>query len=166
MKKINRLKRALLICSLSLGVTGLLSPQAFGQVIKITINQLLEKLYNPQVLILDVRTPESWQGSPNKIKGAVRKNPNTFDSWSKSLPKNKALVLYWDWPQEQTSARLAQKLHKKGHQKVYVILGGWEKWQKAGYPIEKKSPLLLWSRFALQHKIMERMSIYFKKETE
>jgi len=38
---------------------------------------------------------------------------------------------------------LAQKLHKKGYQKVYVILGGWQEWQKAGYPIEKKSLLLL-----------------------
>jgi len=94
MKKINRLKRALLICSLSLGVTGLLSPLVFGQVIKITINQLLEKLDNPQMLILDVRTSKSWQASDNKIKGAVRKNPNNFDSWSNSLPKNKSLVLY------------------------------------------------------------------------
>ena len=94
MKKINRLKRALLIYSLSFVVSALLSPQAFGQVIKITIDQLFEKLDHPQMLILDVRTPKSWQASDNKIKGAVRKNPDTFDSWSNSLPKDKTLVLY------------------------------------------------------------------------
>ena len=95
MKKINRLKIALLICSLSLGATALLSPQAFGQVIPITINQLLESLDHAQFLILDVRAPENWQASENKIKGAVRKNPSTFDSWANGLlPQNKSLVLY------------------------------------------------------------------------
>ena len=94
MKKINRLKRALLIYSLSFVVSALLSPQAFGQVIKITIDQLFEKLDHPQMLILDVRTPKSWQASDNKIKSAVRKNPDTFDSWANDLPKNKFLVLY------------------------------------------------------------------------
>ncbi|MGD1972438.1 MAG: hypothetical protein PVH37_08765 [Desulfobacterales bacterium] len=38
---------------------------------------------------------------------------------------------------------MARKLHSKGHQKVYVLTGGWQEWQKAGYPIEKKSSLLL-----------------------
>jgi hypothetical protein len=94
MKKINRLKKALLIFSLSLGATAIFSPQAFGQVIKITIDQLLEQLDHPQILILDVRATKSWQASDNKIKGAARKNPDTIDSWSRDLPKNKALVLY------------------------------------------------------------------------
>ncbi len=94
MKKANGLKRTLLIYFLSIGFTALLSTQAFGQVIKITIDQLLESLDHPQLLILDVRTPGSWQASDNKIKGAVRKNPDTFDSWANDLPKNKFLVLY------------------------------------------------------------------------
>ena len=94
MKKANGLKRTLLIYFLSIGFTALLSTQAFGQVIKITIDQLLESLDHPQLLILDVRTPGSWQASDNKIKGAVRKNPDTFDSWANDLPKNKDSVLY------------------------------------------------------------------------
>ncbi len=94
MKKANWLIRTLLIYFLSIGFTALLSTQTFGQVIKITINQLLESLDNPQLLILDVRTTGSWQGSINKIKGAVRKNPDIFDSWANDLPKNKYPVLY------------------------------------------------------------------------
>ncbi len=95
MKKTNRLTITLLICSLSLGVTALLSPQAFGQVNPITIHQLLDSLDHDQFLILDVRAPENWQASDYKIKGAVRKNPKTFDSWAKDLlPQNKSLVLY------------------------------------------------------------------------
>ena len=94
MKKANGLKTTLLICSISILFTAFFSAQAFGQVIKITINQVLESLDDPQFLILDVRTTGSWQASTNKIKGAVRKNPATFDSWANDLPKNNYLVLY------------------------------------------------------------------------
>ena len=94
MKKANGLKRTLLIYFLSIGFTAFLSTQAFGQVIKISINQLLQSLDHPQLLILDVRTPGSWQASDIKIKGAVRKNPDTFESWANDFPENKFLVLY------------------------------------------------------------------------
>jgi len=94
MKKANGLKTTLLICFISICFTAFFSVQAFGQVIKITINQVLESLDHPQLLLLDVRTSGSWQASNNKIKGAVRKNPATFDSWANDLPKNSYLVLY------------------------------------------------------------------------
>ncbi len=94
MKKANGLIRTFLIYFLSIGFTAFLSAQAFGQVTKITINQLLELLDHPKLLILDVRAPGSWQASDNKIKGAVRKNPDNFDSWANDLPKNKYMVLY------------------------------------------------------------------------
>ena len=94
MKKANGLKKTLLICLIPLCLSAFFSAQAFGQVIKITINQVLKSLDDPQFLILDVRTSGSWQASNNKIKGAVRKNPATFDSWADDLPKNSYLVLY------------------------------------------------------------------------
>jgi hypothetical protein len=94
MEKAHGLKRTLLIFFLFTGFSIFLSAQAFGQVKKITINQLLESLDHPQLLILDVRTSGSWQDSDKKIKGAVRKNPETFDSWVNDLPKNKFLALY------------------------------------------------------------------------
>jgi len=94
MKQANGLKRTLLICLISLYLAAFLSVPAFGQVVKITVNQVLESLDDPQFLILDVRTSGSWQASNIKIKGAVRKNPATFDSWADDLPKNNYLVLY------------------------------------------------------------------------
>ena len=94
MKKANGLKRTLLICLIPICCSTFFSAQAFGQVIKITINQVLKSLDDPQLLLLDVRTSGSWQASDNKIKGAVRKNPATFDSWANDLPKNNYLVLY------------------------------------------------------------------------
>ena len=88
------LKRTLLILIFTICFSGFLSAQAFGQVKKITVHKLLESLEHPQVLILDVRTSGSWQASDKKIKNAVRKNPDTFDSWANELPKDKYLALY------------------------------------------------------------------------
>ena len=94
MGKAYGLKRLLLIFLLVAGFSVILSAQAFGQVKKISVNKVLESLNNPQLLILDVRSSESWQASDTKIKGAVRKNPKTFDSWANDFPKNKFLALY------------------------------------------------------------------------
>jgi rhodanese-related sulfurtransferase len=60
----------------------------------ISNNQLKLMLDSPNVLVIDVRNTEDWRSSNVKIKGAVRKAPQSFESWSRELPKDKALVLY------------------------------------------------------------------------
>ena len=57
-------------------------------------NKLKEWLDKSDVIILDVRTSEDWQKGEFKIKGAIRKQPNLFDSWANQLPRDKVLVLY------------------------------------------------------------------------
>ena len=94
MEMTNGPKRMMLIFILAIGFSVILYAQAFGQVTNISVHQLLESLDHPQVLILDVRATGSWQASDKKIKGAVRKNPDTFDSWANELPKEKYLALY------------------------------------------------------------------------
>ena len=51
-------------------------------------------LADPQVVILDVRATDDWQGSDKKIKGAVRQDPKAVQTWAASLPKDKKIVLY------------------------------------------------------------------------
>ena len=46
------------------------------------------------ILILDVRTGASYNGSNIKIKGAMRFAPNDIDAWSKNLPKDKEIITY------------------------------------------------------------------------
>lgn len=60
----------------------------------ITNNQLKLMLDSPNVIIIDVRNTDDWRSSNIKIKGAVRKAPQNFESWVHELPKDKALVLY------------------------------------------------------------------------
>ena len=44
--------------------------------------------------VLDVRFEGQWERSEYKIKGAVRENPDDFESWADKYPKDKLLVLY------------------------------------------------------------------------
>ena len=94
MKKADRQIKKVLTYLTLVGFLISFSAPAFGQVVSITIEQLLESLDHPQVLILDVRTSENWKASEYKVKGAVRKNPDNFDSWASEIPKDKYLVLY------------------------------------------------------------------------
>jgi len=51
-------------------------------------------LGDPQVTIIDVRTPKDWNSSKTMIKGAVRQDPGKVPTWAQALPKDKKIVLY------------------------------------------------------------------------
>lgn len=82
--------------ALSLALVGfiIISALAADAVPKMSKEKLKEMLDNSDVIILDVRTSEDWQNSEFKIKGAIRRRPNLFDSWANEFPRDKALVLY------------------------------------------------------------------------
>lgn len=44
--------------------------------------------------IIDVRRASDWNKSENKIKGAVREDPDSAKDWATKYPKDKAIVLY------------------------------------------------------------------------
>lgn len=66
----------------------------FPDVLRITKEQLKEKLGDPDVIILDVRVENQWKESPNKILGAVHENATEVKSWAGKYPKDKTIVLY------------------------------------------------------------------------
>ena len=51
-------------------------------------------LGNPDLLIIDVRFGKDWTESDLKVQGAVREDPQAFDSWANKYPKDKTLVFY------------------------------------------------------------------------
>jgi predicted sulfurtransferase len=61
---------------------------------RISKEQLLDMLENPDVVVIDVRTTGNWQESDLKIKGAKREVPKKIDSWAGEYAKDKLLVLY------------------------------------------------------------------------
>ncbi len=52
------------------------------------------QIFDPEVIILDVRAPKDWQVSNKKIQGAVRREPDEVTTWAENLPKDKKIVLY------------------------------------------------------------------------
>jgi hypothetical protein len=57
-------------------------------------DELKALLDNPDVTILDARTPLAWDQSENKIKGAHRLDKSNADNVEKTYPKDKTIVVY------------------------------------------------------------------------
>jgi hypothetical protein len=73
----------------------LLIAEAFAaDVPKMSKEELLAKLGNPDVIVIDVRSPGDWAPSNTKIKGAIREDPPNVSSWMEKYPKDKTLVFY------------------------------------------------------------------------
>ena len=78
-------------------ITGFLATAAAlatTDVPKMTKDELKGLLGNPEVIIMDVRTGKTWKDSTKKIQGAVREEPENFESWADKYPKSITLVLY------------------------------------------------------------------------
>jgi rhodanese-related sulfurtransferase len=76
---------------LMVGVHGQLMA---GDAPRMTKEQLKAELGNPDVVIMDVRVPHAWNEARDKIKGAVREDPMTVESWIDKYPKDKTYVFY------------------------------------------------------------------------
>jgi len=61
---------------------------------RITKEEAKALLGAPHVVFLDARTGGSWSGSNQKIKGAVRVDPDDVRSWAGSYKKDTRLILY------------------------------------------------------------------------
>jgi predicted sulfurtransferase len=61
---------------------------------RITAEELNAKLDDPDVIIIDVRRAGHWQGSDQKIAGAVREDPKNIEAWAGNYAHDKTLVLY------------------------------------------------------------------------
>lgn len=83
----------LIILPLLMLLTGI-SMSAAKDVPMMTKEELKAQLDNPDIMILDVREGRDWKSSEFKIKGARRADPNEFDKWAETYPKDKTLILY------------------------------------------------------------------------
>ncbi len=86
-----RLSIAVLFLGFSFG-----PPMTWGaDVPRMTKEELKTMLGNPEVSIIDVRSPEDWKSSQEKIQGAVREDPDKkTKSWAGKYSPDKMMVLY------------------------------------------------------------------------
>lgn len=88
-----RLFKFLLLISLFMLSSSVIA--AGDGVSRITKEELKKKIdKGEQVIILDVRTKSSYNGSTMRIKGDVRKEPDIAESWYKDLPMDKEIATY------------------------------------------------------------------------
>jgi rhodanese-related sulfurtransferase len=64
-------------------------------VLRITKERLKEQLEKGEsVVLLDVRSHDSYNKSNIKIKGSLRKDPMAVKSWEKELPRDRPIITY------------------------------------------------------------------------
>jgi len=91
-----RNKRKLLFMTvISLGLSlALVLPVLAADVPRIEKEKLKDMLGKPELMLIDVRAGADWKASTQKIKGAVREDPDQVDTWMKKYPKDKTMVFY------------------------------------------------------------------------
>jgi rhodanese-related sulfurtransferase len=88
-----------------------------------------------RAVIIDVRGEPTYKAG--HIKGASMIAYADIASKAAELPKDKLIILYCSCPAEHTSLLAAQALKGKGVENTAALVGGYPKWQEAGYPTEK-----------------------------
>ena len=61
---------------------------------RMTKEELNGLMGKPDVVLIDVRAQSDWDGSKEKIQGAVREDPKKVKDWANKYPKDKTLVFY------------------------------------------------------------------------
>ncbi len=81
--------------SLSMALVGMFALSALGdEVPRILPDELKSMLGKSDVVVVDVRSAETWRASDRKVKGAVREDSEDVESWADNYPKYLTLVLY------------------------------------------------------------------------
>jgi len=87
------------------------------------------------VVMLDV----SKQPQGQKIKGAVRANPNDLTGWLTVVLRGKDMITYCTLTNEGSSARAARLLKDVGITAAKALRGGLDAWRAAGFPLGELS---------------------------
>jgi hypothetical protein len=61
---------------------------------RMTKEELKGLMGKPDIVLIDVRAQSDWDGSKEKIQGAVREDPKKVKEWASKYPKDKTLIFY------------------------------------------------------------------------
>jgi rhodanese-related sulfurtransferase len=65
-----------------------------GNTRMMSIAELKARIGSSSTVVLDVRADSHWNTSDQKIKGALRVDPDDFNSWGGLFPKGRTIVFY------------------------------------------------------------------------
>ena len=87
-------------------------------------------------IVLDVRRTPAFRGSSATLAGALRRDPETVESWLKTLPRASSVVVYCVHGHE-VSQNVAKALAAQGIKARYLE-GGIETWSQQEGPLDRK----------------------------
>ncbi|MBM3367986.1 MAG: thiosulfate sulfurtransferase GlpE [Betaproteobacteria bacterium] len=100
--------------------------------------QLSSQLGSPTPpLVIDVRRETVYATAPDRIAGALRRDPEAVAAWGPALPQDQPVVVYCVHG-HQVSQNAAAALRAQGLQARFLD-GGLEAWRAAGGAIEARS---------------------------
>jgi rhodanese-related sulfurtransferase len=90
-----RLLSAIAKISLSLALVSVMTLNSVAaNAPRLSKDELLQMLDNPELVVADVRTGRDWMSSEFKIKGAVRVDYRQVVSWASKYGKDNIIVFY------------------------------------------------------------------------
>lgn len=99
------------------------------------VHQLLQS--DSQVMVIDVRTPEEYEGPLGHIEGALLKPLQEIEQWKDDIDglKNRQIVLVCRSGGRSNSA--AGYLQDEGFTSLVNAAGGMLAWNEKGFPVVK-----------------------------
>jgi len=107
----------------------------------VSLQELVEKMEKPGVLIVDARSSEDFReghvpGATNVPYDEVFEDPSFFLD---EIPPGREIITYCEGIGCSNAEDVALFLQERGHDNVKVFLGGWEEWKESGMPVAKES---------------------------
>ena len=102
----------------------------------ISVDELKSKVdRNEHLVILDVRSSESYANSDRRIKGAIYVKVRRLEHRLnfpplKDVPRDREVITYCACPSEEASIAAAQIMIASGFKRVRALKGGWQEWLK------------------------------------
>lgn len=144
--------RVITICVVSMGIGiiyNTISPNGialFGgqsniptQLPTITLQQAKEKFESASAIFIDARLQKNY--ILGHIQGAINIPYKEFEdkylSLADFLPMDMEIIVYCSGSDCKASNIVAQNLINLGYKNVKVFVGGWNRWEEAGYPSAK-----------------------------
>lgn len=125
----------LFLSAVACGAPSAPEPPALPEVVDLGAAQAQTLMdQTPELLVVDVRTPEEFAGG--HLAGAVNVNfkASDFEAQLGAQPRNRPVLLYC-----RTGNRSGKSLPtfaRLGFAKVYHLTGGITEWREAGLPLE------------------------------
>jgi rhodanese-related sulfurtransferase len=91
-----------------------------------------------EIVLLDARSSKEWGESEVKLPGSIRIQITEIDNYLKKIPQNVPVITYCTCRHEKLSIRMTEILIENGFENARFLLGGFDAWMSAGYPLEPK----------------------------